>query len=889
MSFSLAKKNIKHKRKTMKRKQKGGTPSYFTKKREKSEVNRSGGNSIDRIAGHIGSSLYGFGSNLGIAGKKTQAVDNENITVKINDTPPAENAAINVASITATTEKKKSTKEEQTADKEATDARTIATKARKEYMMAKDIANSATKNVMEMEAEVANGGNITEWLKKRNLLKTGKGITTEDITTARSRVKDAQQLAITAAKKAKDNAEKLEEYANSKEQILLKKKEKNGSAANTIQMCTKDDTARKVKLKLQERNIKSFTALESANALNFNAAEYDKAASLLEKSNALLELVAPMLPPGTSQIISVSKALVLGIQKYNKQQELAYLSSECLSFVANISRDLAEMSAFYSNPIVREKKIIIDEALYEILVKNLFKFLYFLIDNIDFTNTTSGFYQYLFWYSFLSKIDFKKKTDTTTNNVVSPGKDDSPDGKDNVSSATVAVLASAINKNETISSRQATINETISSTPDIFSFSYSCDECMPNELREKLQYVSLKDKPYKGLIDLKGVGSSNKKKAPPKSNVGLQDQVSSTKVGGGLSLMASGANMISRAANSGANTVSSAANSGANMVSKAANSGANMISKAYSTANDKYMWARGRPDKDLYGFCGDDIVALCKNYNDIIMRLIEYNMYKLIVATYNNINFLPLIFKDVTKDEFTNYIFRNIDISPIDNSTIMDYETLRTTVTDYSDATPNTKATMCFNFLIQLKRIIEELDCGNIVPKANPNTTTYGYVSKGVNKLASFTSAYMGDPLVKYNTFLREYIIMTGNFATMISRYSLDHNRLSTQEKEEVVTAINKKIAGVEKGLEGLEAEVKSITDKAESQAAAAAEAADTAADAGRNGEQGEGEAVAGAGAGAVSGGKLIHNRLKKHTKKYKHYNDYKHYKSKKIRRNKRK
>jgi hypothetical protein len=886
MSFSLAKKNIKHKRKTMKRKQKGGGLFSSTKK---SEVNRSRGNSINRTAGHIGSSLYGFGTNLGIAGKKTQVVSNEDIQIEINATPPAEKAAANLADITATIEKKKTKKEELTAEKEATDARTIATKARKEYIKAKDIANNATKQVKEMNAELerVNGGDITEWLKKRKLLKTGKGITKEeDITIAQGSVIDAQQLAIQAAKEAKANAEELERIANSKEQIWLDIKNKNGTAANTIQMCPVTDTAKIVKEKLQARNIKSFTALESANALNFNAAEYDKAASLLEKSNALLELVAPMLPPGTSQIISVSKALVLGIQKYNKQQELAYLSSECLSFVANISRDLAEMSAFYNNLIVKQKKIIIDEALYEILVKNLFKFLYFLIDNIDFTNTTSGFYQYLFWYSFLSKIDFKKKTDTTTNNVVSPSNDDILDGKDNVSSATVAVLASAINENETISSTQATINETISSSPDIFSFSYSCDECMPEELRKKLQYVSLRDKPYKGLIDLKGVGSSNKKKVPPKPNIEEQQQNLSDKVGGGLSLMASGANMISRAANSGANTVSSAANSGANMVSKAANSGANIVSSVYSSANDNYMRAMGRPDKDLYGFCGDDIVALCKNYNDIIMRLIEYNMYKLIVATYNNINSLPLIFKDVTKDEFTNYIFRNIDISPIDNSTIMNYETLKAAVTDYSDATPNTKATMCFDFLIQLKRIIEELGCETIVPKAKPNTMAYGYVSKGVNTLSSFTSAYMGDPLVKYNTFLREYIIMTGNFATMISRYSLDHNRLSTQEKGEVVTAINNKIASVETGLKGLEAEVKNITTKV----VAAAAAADAEGD-GAEGEQG----AAGADGADVAtlpqsiGGKLIHNRLKKHTKKYKHYNDYNHYKSKKIRRYKRK
>jgi len=814
MSFSLAKKNIKHKRKTMKRKQKGGWPFSSTKKIENSEVNRSRGTSIDRATGSIGSSLYGIGSNLGLIGKKTQAVSNEGIKVEFI---PAEEASVSLAGITATTEKKKAKKEEQTAEKVATDARTIATKARKEYLKAKDIAIRATKNVKEMNAEFEKGSSTVagDWMPRHKILK------------------NAQDKAIAAAKDAKAKAEELEKIANSKEQILLDIKNQNGSAANTIQICQTSDIAENVKLKLQARNIKSFTAIESANALNFNAAEYDKAASLLEQSNALLELIAPMLPPGTSQIISVSKALVLGIQKYNKQQELAYLSSECLSFVANISRDLAEMSVFYSNQVVREKGIMIDEALYEILVKNLFKFLYFLIDNIDFTNTTSGFYQYLFWYSFLSKIDFKKKTDTTTNNVVSPGNDDSPDGKDNVSSATVAVLASAINENETISSTQATINDTKSSSTDIFSFSYSCDECMPIDLRKKLQYVSLYNKPYKGLIDLKGVGSSNKKKVPPKPNMEEQPNLKST-IGGGV--MAKGANLVS---------------------------------SAYSSANDTYMWAKGRPDKDLYGFCGDDIVALCKNYNDIIMRLIEYNMYKLIVATYNNINSLPLIFKDVTKDEFTNYIFRNIDIKDIDNSTtIMDYKTLKATVTDYSDATPNTKATMCFDFLIQLKRIIEELGCETIVPKA----AILGYAEK---KLGSFVGAYMGDPLVKYNTFLREYIIMTGNFATMISRYSLDHNRLSTQEKGEVVAAINKKIARVEKGLNGLEDQVKSITAKVDAVAARDTEETE---------ETVRTEAVA-----AGAGGKLIHNRLKKHTKKYKHYNDYNHYKSKKIRRYKRK
>ena len=749
MSLSLAKKNIKHKRKTMKRKHGGGILKFmssmapFGRKPEEEPI-FVGVNNIETTQAPA---------------EQAPTAEKEPAEKEAAEkVAAAEQVATNIilAPERAKTDKsaqKEANAKEKAAEKEAKEARTAATEARKEFVDAKNNLNEATETMNKMNKENDKNSNVTEWLNTR------KSSTYQEAFSK-------QKAANTYAKTKKATAEELEAIATTKDAAWLEIKKKNGSNVDTKLTCPDNKTSEKVLDKLQKRHIKSFTAAESANALNFNAAEYDKAASMLERSNVVLELLAPMLPPGTTQIISVSKALVLGIQKYNKQQELAYLSSECLSFIANISRDLAEMSAFYNNPIVTTKEIHIDEALYEILVKNLFRFLYFLIDNIDFTNTNSGFYQYLFWYSFLSKIDFKKKDEEQNEK-----KEDTK--KNNLK---------------------------------LFNFSYSCDECMPELLRKKLQEVSINGAPYKGLIDLKGVGSSNKKKTPKKNVSNTGEAVVDTEkavvdtekavVDTNEVILTEGGNVR--------DTLASSAKSVASGAKSVASGAKSVASGAYNIMVRPMV----RPEKDLYGFCGDDIVALCKNYNDIIMRLIEYNMYKLIVATYNNINFLPLIFKDVTNDEFFKYIFRNINIKDIDNEEIMKVDKIKEKVTDYTTTNPNTPATMCFDFLIQLKRIIEELDCENILPKTRPSYSKYskgiGYARKGAKILTSFTSAYFGNPIVKYNTFLREYLIMTGNFATMISRYSLDHNRLSSSEKEEVVKSIEEKISKVDSGLKSI-------------------------------------------------------------------------------------
>jgi hypothetical protein len=162
-----------------------------------------------------------------------------------------------------------------------------------------------------------------------------------------------------------------------------------------------------------------------------------------------------------------------------------------------------------------------------------------------------------------------------------------------------------------------------------------------------------------------------------------------------------------------------------------------------------------------------------------------------------------------------------------------------------------------------------------------------------VKTTLSVGSVYFGDPEGKYDTFLREYVIMTGNFATILSRYSLDHNKLSVKDKTEILENVNKEVARLNKSLKVVNTVIIDAARKGET-AAKNIEALEAI----NKQLQEEGEAGIGTGPESasvavtgvsVTGGKLIHNRLKKHTKKYKHYNDYKHYKSKKIRRNKRK
>ena len=483
----------------------------------------------------------------------------------------------------------------------------------------------------------------------------------------------------------------------------------------------------------------------------------------------------------------------------------------------------------------------------------IFTFTYFLIDNIDFESKISGIDQFKFWYSFLSRIDFSQTNET---------------------------------------------NETKKG----YIYKYSCKECIPQELREKLQFISIYDKNYEKIINFDYVfdtSNPDTKKKSRLARLGLNRlDIFTSKVSGKVSKVSE--------------------------LSSGVSSRASVLSSAASKAGRKM----GIASKGLFGFCSDEIVAQCKNYNDIIMRLIEFNIYKLFRNTYRNQNNLPINFErtssGITSEVFYDYIFKDeypdaIKEITTENTYADDkvkngkLQTLlrQWLITVEYSSEEVLEERLCLEFLFELKRIIVDLRAGTMLDtckqyfKIETEYRGKSLVERG-KVLASLTSAYMGDQRVKYNIFLREYVIMTGNFATILSRYSLDYNKLTQEDKDLIRGEVNEDIKPIEEVLRVVENKMQEaaragitaaeVAEAAEQ--AAAAEAAEAAAAEAAREAQGAATATATAtvpesenipeqgGATGQGGGKIIHNTPKKHSKKYKIYKKYKH--SKKIK-NKRK
>ena len=623
-------------------------------------------------------------------------------------------------------------------------------------------------------------------------------------------------------------------------------------AAVNQQTCA--TTYESIKKQLEVKNIKSISKKETKRLTNMGTVTFDNRASELETSEAFIKMVKNIsfameaaksaLPPGTTGIIGIAESLGVAASKYNKQLELVYLSAQCLIYVSNISHDLAEIHSFYNNENVKAKDITIDQSLYESLVKSIFTFTYFLIDNIDFESKISGIDQFKFWYSFLSRIDFSQTNET---------------------------------------------NETKKG----YIYKYSCKECIPQELREKLQFISIYDKNYEKIINFDYVFDTSNPDTKKKSRLARL----------GLDRITSGESVLSSTASRAGRVLSSAA----------------------SKAGRKM----GIASKGLFGFCSDEIVAQCKNYNDIIMRLIEFNIYKLFRNTYRNQNNLPIDIASkgtgITSEAFYDYIFEDkyidaIKANNIDRSNLSDDE-LQTLVKkwliNYKYISEDVlEERLCLEFLFELKRIIVDLGAATMLDTYKQYfKIKTEYREKSLEErgkvLASLTSAYLGDVRVKYDIFLREYVIMTGNFATILSRYSLDYNKLTQEDKDLIRGEVNEDIKPIEEVLRVVENKMQeaaragiTAAEAAEAaEQAAAAEAAEAAEAAATAAAEGAAAAAATEGAAAATvpesenipeqggatgqgGGKIIHNRLKKHSKKYKIYKKYKH--SKKIK-NKRK
>ena len=113
---------------------------------------------------------------------------------------------------------------------------------------------------------------------------------------------------------------------------------------------------------------------------------------------------------------------------------------------------------------------------------------------------------------------------------------------------------------------------------------------------------------------------------------------------------------------------------------------------------------------------------------------------------------------------------------------------------------------------MELKRIIDELNYRDY-PKEKTNSSIIASGKYLLSGLGSIASSYSGSPITKYNKLLREYIMMTGNFGTMTSRYVLDYNKFNDIEKQIINEEIKKKLEPVKQALDTIQTDAVKTSD----------------------------------------------------------------------------
>ena len=437
---------------------------------------------------------------------------------------------------------------------------------------------------------------------------------------------------------------------------------KGDEPPKTLEQHTCPVDIKKLKNQLKTIGITSFEDKEAEKtATTTDMQKFDKAAKstlLMENAVRLLHFAGCAIPL-VSSVAEVGLVLLTGLSNINQSKALTYLASKCLDYVAHISKNNTKMLAFYQIDIVIEKGIKKDEKLYGELQKNLYTFLYFLIDSISFTITTDvGPQHYLYWYTFILKVDFSKVSEY-----------DKPIPTD--------------------------------------KYRYSCIECIPSDtLRNKMR-----TKLDKKLVTL------------------------------------------------------------------------DIPSKKTKNNTD-----------DLLGFCSADVLNICKNYNDNIMRLIELNMYILIESAhkyYSRIDILRYSEKNES-DKFFRAVFSSEKITEDKKSDFIRAFTKPPSgsknksggaIRDFSPG-----LILTFNFLIELNRIIVELE---YPINTDRNFGMSRAVDSGKFYIGPATN-YFSDSKIQYEGLLREYTLMTGNFLMLTSNFALDNNKLGVVDRERVLMKITK-------------------------------------------------------------------------------------------------
>jgi hypothetical protein len=177
------------------------------------------------------------------------------------------------------------------------------------------------------------------------------------------------------------------------------------------------------------------TSQENSTDLDFLSKEYDDISRSLEKINNAVIVLGVMTSPlafvglapltgGLLVLNALIRVSTTGFAQYEKYKELNYISSACLGFTTALMKNTAEMVTFYSilDDIKQRNKTtafidpqhlvelnnINKSATWNVIQENLWKFLIFLITQIEFSIDSLGEKQYIFWKLFLETVTFSR-------------------------------------------------------------------------------------------------------------------------------------------------------------------------------------------------------------------------------------------------------------------------------------------------------------------------------------------------------------------------------------------------------------------------------------------------------------------------------------------------
>lgn len=170
------------------------------------------------------------------------------------------------------------------------------------------------------------------------------------------------------------------------------------------------------------RTEKDFRFLSAEYDSAFRAIEtIDSFAAALAVGTATTLVGAPIaLPIACVCILSRCMTFIGG--KYMKNRELSYICSACFGYIFNIMNNVKSMLEFYDvleedmkNPTIGISK---NPITWNVVQENLYKFLFYLIEQVDFSLENLGEKQYPFFNALFMRMDFSRDGKSTSPMVI---------------------------------------------------------------------------------------------------------------------------------------------------------------------------------------------------------------------------------------------------------------------------------------------------------------------------------------------------------------------------------------------------------------------------------------------------------------------------------------